>query len=178
MNSDPRDELDISLRLTEPVDAAEIARIYNQGIADRIATFEVEPRTEGDIQAALASRGDRFPTVVAEAGDGTLIAVAWTSEYRSRSCYRGIAEFSVYTDRLCRGRGAGRRIMQRLIEECEARGLWKLTSRIFPENQASLALCRSLGFREVGVYKRHGKLEGSWRDCVIVELLIGEAAEL
>ena len=63
-----------------------------------------------------------------------------------------------------------------LIEEAERRGLWKLVSRIFPENEASLALCRSLGFRQVGVYRRHGQLDGVWRDVVVVELLLGDAA--
>jgi len=62
-----------------------------------------------------------------------------------------------------------------LIAECEARGYWKLLSRIFPQNEASLALARSLGFREVGVYRRHGQLEGEWLDCVIVEILLGAA---
>jgi phosphinothricin acetyltransferase len=62
-----------------------------------------------------------------------------------------------------------------LIAEAERRGYWKLVSRVFPENEASLALCRSLGFREVGVYRRHGRLDGEWRDVVIVELLLGDA---
>jgi phosphinothricin acetyltransferase len=65
--------------------------------------------------------------------------------------------------------------MQALIADCEGRGYWKLLSRIFTENEASLALCRTLGFREVGVYRRHARLHGEWRDCVIVEKLIGEA---
>ena len=66
--------------------------------------------------------------------------------------------------------------MAALIAESEKRGLWKLVSRIFPENVASLALCRSLGFREVGTYRRHGRLDGEWKDVVIVELLLGDAA--
>jgi L-amino acid N-acyltransferase YncA len=65
--------------------------------------------------------------------------------------------------------------LEGLVKEAEDRGLWKLVSRIFPENRASLALCRSVGFREVGIYRRHGKLDGEWRDCVIVELLLGPA---
>jgi L-amino acid N-acyltransferase YncA len=77
--------------------------------------------------------------------------------------------------REARGRGAGRATLTALIDEAERRGCWKLVSRIFPENEASLALCRSLGFREVGVYERHGKLDGEWRACVIVERLLGEA---
>ena len=71
-----------------------------------------------------------------------------------------------------RGRGFGRAAVQGLIDECERRGLWKLVSRVFPENEASLALCRSLGFREVGVYPRHSELDGEWRDVVIVERLL------
>jgi phosphinothricin acetyltransferase len=65
--------------------------------------------------------------------------------------------------------------MAALIEAAAAAGLWNLVSRIFPENLASLALMARMGFREVGTYRRHGKLEGRWRDCVIVERLIGEA---
>jgi phosphinothricin acetyltransferase len=64
-----------------------------------------------------------------------------------------------------------------LIHVCAQRGFWKLVSRVFPENVASRALCRSTGFREVGVYQRHARLEGAWRDCVIVERLLGDGVE-
>ena len=67
--------------------------------------------------------------------------------------------------------------MEALLAEVEAGGFWKLVGRIFPENEASLALCRALGFREVGVHRRHGKLDGAWRDVVVFERLLGEAAE-
>lgn len=157
-------------------DAPVIARIYNQGIEERIATFEVEARTSDDVVAALEERGERFPTLVAERS-GEVVAVAWASSYRARRCYAGIGEFSVYTERAARGTGAGRTVLEALARECEKRGFWKLVSRVFPENVASRALCRRLGFREVGVYHRHGKLDGQWRDCVIVEQLLGEAAD-
>ena len=156
-------------------DAEAIARIYNQGIADRIATFETEPRTAADIRAALAERGQRFPTVVAER-DGQVVAWAAAGQYRSRPCYAGVAEYSVYTAREARGTGAGLAVLQALLQAAEERGLWKLLSRIFPENTPSLGLARKVGFTEVGVYRRHGKLDGAWRDCVIVEKLLGEAA--
>lgn len=165
------------VRPARPDDAPAIAAIYTQGIEERIATFEVEPRTPDDIAAALHQRGERFPTVVVERA-GEVVAVAWISPYRPRSCYAGIGEFSVYTDRRARGTGAGRAVLEALLHECEQRGFWKLVARIFPENVASRALCRRLGFREVGVYQRHAKLDGHWRDCVIVEKLLGEAAEL
>jgi phosphinothricin acetyltransferase len=102
--------------------------------------------------------------------------VAWASAppYRDRKAYEGVREFSVYVARERRGHGLGRAAMEALAAECKTHGYWKLVSRIFPENEASRGLCRALGFREVGVYRRHARLDGEWRACVIVELLLGE----
>ena len=150
-------------------DAAAIAGIYNQGIEDRVATFETEPRSPAQI--ARWFDGGR-PIVVAEDADGAVVAFASASAYRDRPCYGGIAEFSVYVRRDWRGRGAGKVALAALIEAAGATGLWKLVSRVFPENVASRALLRRMGFREVGVYQRHGRLDGVWRDCVIVERLL------
>lgn len=149
-------------------DAAAIARIYNEGIADRVATFETEPRTVADIEAWFT--GDRV-IVVAEDAHG-IVAFASTSPYRSRPCYAGVAEFSVYVARAARGQGAGTQVMTALLEQAEAAGYWKLVSRVFPENTASRTLLRKLGFREVGIYERHARLDGIWRDVVIVERLL------
>lgn len=98
-----------------------------------------------------------------------MIAFANTSTYRPRDCYAGIAEFSVYVERQVRGTGAGKAAMEALIPAARAAGYWKLLSRVFPENAASRGLLRSLGFREVGTYEKHGQLEGVWKDVVIVE---------
>ena len=86
-------------------------------------------------------------------------------------------EFSVHVARDARGRGVAALALHSLLDACRAAGHWKLVGRIFPENAASLALFRRLGFREVGVYRRHARLDGEWRDCVIVERLIGSAAD-
>jgi len=161
-------------RLAGPGDAEAIAHIYNEGIADRIATFETEPRTVEQIVRTLTERGARWPTVVVER-DGRVIGWASASEYRARQCYSGVADFSVYVSRDARGSGAGQAAMDALVGECEARGIWKLLSRVFPENEASRGLLAKVGFREVGTYRRHAKLDGEWRDTVIVERLIGEA---
>ena len=161
-------------RLATEADSAAIARIYNQGIAARIATFETEPRRAEDIARLLKERAARWPTVVVER-DGAVIAWAGASEYRPRACYAGVAEFSVYVDSAHRGAGAGRAAMEALVAACERRGLHKLVSRVFPENQPSRRLLARVGFREVGTYRRHAKLDGEWRDTVIVERLVGEA---
>jgi phosphinothricin acetyltransferase len=160
-------------RLATPADAVAIASIYNEGIADRIATFETEPRTPDQIAKQIAEKGDRFPTVVAER-DGEVVAWAGASAYRSRPAYAGVAEHSVYVARAARGTGAGRAALDALCRAYAERGFWKIVSRIFPENTASLSLHERCGFRSVGVYKRHGKLEGQWRDCVIVERMLDE----
>ena len=162
-----------STRLATPGDAAAIAGIYNEGIADRIATFETEPRTAEQIAAQLVDKGDRFPTIVAE-HDGRVVAWAGAGPYRARPAYAGVAEHSVYVARSARGKGAGRVVLDALCRAYTERGFWKIVSRIFPENAASLALHERCGFRVVGIYKRHGKLEGDWRDCVIVERLLDE----
>lgn len=149
-------------------DAAAIAEIYNQGIEDRVGTFETRLRTAEDIQGWFDGA---HPVVVAET-DGQIVAWASTSVYRPRECYAGIAEFSVYVRREARGQGAGRVVLLALIEASGAAGFWKLVSRVFVENTASRALLRAAGFREVGTYEKHGKLDGVWRDVVIVERLI------
>ncbi|MBI3822462.1 MAG: N-acetyltransferase [Planctomycetes bacterium] len=149
-------------------DAAAIADIYNQGIEDRGATFETQLRTAADIAAWF---GGVHPIVAAE-DQGHLIAFAAASAYRPRDCYRGIAEASVYVARTARRQGAGRAVLQALLSACEQAGYWKLVSRVFPENTGSRLLIRSLGFREVGTYEKHGQLDGVWRDVIIVERLL------
>jgi L-amino acid N-acyltransferase YncA len=156
------------VRVATLADAAQIAAIYNQGIEDRVGTFETELRTEAMVQAWFDGR---HPIVVVEE-EGELLAFASTSTYRPRPCYAGIAEFSVYVRRDRRGKGAGRLAMQQLLRESEAAGFWKLVSRVFVENAASRGLLRALGFREVGVYEKHGQLDGIWRDVVIVEYVL------
>ena len=159
------------VRLARADDAAAIATIYNEGIADRVATFETEPRTPEQIARQLADKGDRYPTVVVERG-GQVVAWAGAGSYRNRPAYAGVAEHSVYVARDARGTGAGRAALEGLIRAYAQRGFWKIVSRIFPENTTSIRLHERCGFRVVGVYRRHGKLEDEWRDCVIVERLL------
>jgi L-amino acid N-acyltransferase YncA len=165
--------LDGPIRLAIPGDAAAIARIYNEGIDDRIATFETDHRSPDQIAATLRAKGDRYPTVVLE-HHGDVIAWAGAGAYRERPAYAGVAEHSVYVARAARGRGAGRATLEGLCATYQARGFWKLLSRILSENAASIALHERCGFRVVGVYERHARLDGVWRDCVIVERLLSQ----
>jgi L-amino acid N-acyltransferase YncA len=158
-----------------PGDAAAIARIYSQGIADRVATFETEPRSAADVRSLLEARLATHPAVVVELG-GEVVAFAWVGPYSDRPCYAGIGEFSVYVARECRGTGAGGVALGALLDACERAGFWKVVSKVFPENAASRRLCARHGFTEIGLHRRHARLDGEWRDVVIVERLLGEAA--
>ena len=160
-------------RPATPADAAAIAAIYNQGIADRIATFETEPRAASQITEWFT--GHEL-VIVAEGAATEPVAFAASFPYSPRPCYAGVGEFSVYVRREHRGRGAGRAVLAGLIEAAGARGMHKLTSRVFPENVASRALLKGLGFEEIGIHRRHGQLDGRWRDCVVVERLLGQGA--
>jgi L-amino acid N-acyltransferase YncA len=149
-------------------DRAAIARIYNEGIVDRIATFETRLRSSEDVTVWF----DGIHPVIVVEEEGEVIAFASTSTYRPRECYAGVGEFSVYVARAARGRGVGKLALSSLMATAEQCGFWKLVSRVFTENAASRALLKALGCREVGVYEKHGKLNGVWKDVVIVEKLL------
>jgi phosphinothricin acetyltransferase len=165
----------MTVRAATERDAEAIAVIYNCGIAERQATFETAPRTADALLPALRDQS-RFPFLVASE-DGRVAGWASLSLYRPRQCYSGIAEFSIYLDPAYRGRGIGRVLLEALIDDARRRGFWKILSRVFVSNAASRALCRATGFREVGVYQKHGQLDGRWIDVVIVERLIPENME-
>src|SRR5262249_48387426 len=128
-------------------DAPAIAEIYNQGIEDRVATFETRRRTTADVETWFDGV---HPVIVVETED-QVVAFASTSTYRPRECYRGIAEVSLYVERSFRRQGAGSVGMRAIIDAAEKAGFWKLLSRVFLENQASRGMIARAGFREVGV---------------------------
>jgi len=158
----------LTARTATSRDAEAIARIYNEGIEDRVATFETRLRSPAEIEQWF---DEVHPIVVVEDG-GEVLAFASTSTYRPRECYVGVAECSVYVARNARGRGAGKASLAALFEEARKAGFHKLVSRIFRENMRSLRMIDRLGFRQVGVYRKHAQLDGAWRDVVIVEKLL------
>jgi L-amino acid N-acyltransferase YncA len=162
----------VRVRPAREADAAAIAAIHNEGIADRIATFEVEPRSAKMVASQLAEAAR--PCLVA-VEDDEILGWARATSFGERACYAGVAEASVYVASAARGRGTGRILLGALAQACETAGDWKLLALIFPENEASLALFASGGFRVVGTYERHGRLDGEWRDVVLMERPLGVA---
>jgi L-amino acid N-acyltransferase YncA len=154
-------------------DAESICAIYNQGIAGRQATFETRCREVDDVLAWFEGAS---PFLVALEPEGRVVGWARVSRYSDRCVYDGVGEHGVYVDADARGRGFGRLLLEELAVVAEQNGFYKLTSRIFTTNAASLAAHRAAGFFEVGVQPRHGRLDGEWKDCVLVERLLGPAA--
>jgi L-amino acid N-acyltransferase YncA len=152
-------------------DVEAMAAIYNEGIEDRVATFETRPRTVAEVAEWL---DDRLPLLVAQ--DGAVLGFARVAPYSDRCVYEGVGEHAVYVARAARGRGIGLALLRALCEAAEAGGLYKLTSRVFSDNAASRAVHLAAGFEEVGIQRRHGRLDGEWKDCVLVERLLGAAA--
>lgn len=160
-----------NVRVATMNDVDDIVRIYNEGIRGRGATFETAERVRADIEPWFSGQ---HPLLVAER-DARVVGWVHSSPYRPRACYAGIGDFSVYVAADAKGMRVGDALMHAFLPACEAIGLWKILSRIFPENHASRALCARHGFREVGVYEKHARLDGVWRDVVIVERLLSHA---
>jgi phosphinothricin acetyltransferase len=156
-------------------DAEAIASIYNEGIAGRTATFQVEPRTAADFAGSI-ERGDEYPVLVAERA-GRVVGWAAVKRYSDFPPYRPVAECMLYVASTERRQGIGRRLLDELAEASESLGFTKLICKVFTDNEPSIALIGRCGFREVGTHVRHGRLDGKWKDVLLVERLIGEAAE-
>jgi phosphinothricin acetyltransferase len=163
----------LTIRRADPGDAERIATIYNEGIAERQATFETRPRGTAEV-AGWTVRP--LPVIVAEA-EGRIVGFAKIGAYSERDVYAGIGEHGVYVAGDARRLGVATALLEALAVAAEEIGLYKLTSRIFATNTASIALHEAAGFTIVGVQRHHGQLEGVWRDCVLVERLLGEAAD-
>lgn len=161
------------IRRAAPSDAAAITAIYNAGIAGRQATFETRLRDVAEIERWFE---DPAPFLVSKR-DGVVVGWARAAPYSARSAYDGVAEHAVYVDPSARGEGRGQMLLIALCGVAERSGIFKLTSRVFTTNEASRTAHAAAGFFEVGVHPRHARLDGEWKDCVIVERLLGDAAE-
>ena len=160
---------DLTVRAAREADAPAICTIYNQGIEDRLATLETELRTPDERRQWLIARGPRHPVIVGEAAPGAAVGWASLNAFNPRRAYDHVADLSVYVERAWRGRGVGRLLLERLLEIGRELAYHKLVLAAFPINRAGIALYERCGFREVGVYREQGMLDGRWVDVVVME---------
>jgi phosphinothricin acetyltransferase len=165
---------EVTIRPANPADVPEIARIYNEGIRDRLATLETEERTPQERLAWLQAHDERHPVLVAERA-GAVAGWGSLNVFNPRPAYGHVADFSIYVGREARGAGIGKALLAALIERARELGYHKLVLAAFPANEAGMRLYTRFGFREVGVYREQGLLDGRWVDVIIMERLLGES---
>jgi L-amino acid N-acyltransferase YncA/DNA-binding transcriptional ArsR family regulator len=155
---------DVTVRAARRRDLPRVLEVYAQGIATRNATFETEvPDAE-----TLWDKWLRGHAWVAEL-DGRVVGWTALTATSPRECYAGVAEGTVYVDEAARGRGVGKALLHQQVTQADAAGLWTLQTSVFPENRASLALHHSAGYRTLAVRSRIARLDGVWRDTVLLE---------
>jgi L-amino acid N-acyltransferase YncA/DNA-binding transcriptional ArsR family regulator len=155
---------DVSTRLVTDTDLPEVLSIYEEGLATRNATFETRLPSAEELHA-------RWVPDMAWVAELEGRVVGWTAVMpaSSRDCYAGVGETSVYVTESARGRGVGKALLFTQVTEADNAGMWTLQTSVFPENRASLALHHSAGYRTIAVRTRIARLDGSWRDTVLLE---------
>jgi L-amino acid N-acyltransferase YncA len=161
----------IDLRAMRRRDWPTVSAIYGQGIEFGHATFETRVPTWDEWDAAHLDDH----RLVATAGN-EIVGWAALSPYSGRCVYAGVAEDSVYVASSAWGQGVGRALLLALVGGAESTGIWTLQAGIFPENKPSLRLHHGCGFRTVGLRERIGKLNGVWRDVLLLERRSGAIA--
>ena len=154
----------MTIRELQPADWQDVARIFEEGIRTGNDTLERTATTWETWEGGHLTDHRLGVTL-----DGDVVGWAALSAVSDRACYSGVAEHSIYVAERVRGLGFGRQLLAALVAAADAGGIWTLQSGVFPENEASLALHLSLGFRVVGVRERLGRLDGVWRDVVLLE---------
>lgn len=165
---------ELTLRAARFGDVPAIQDIHNQGILDRVATLDTEPRTAQDSLAWFHHHGPRHPVIVAASPHGI---AGWTSlnVFNARQAYQYVADLSVYIARPWRGKGIGGKLLAAIIAIGQTVGYHKIVLSAFPNNQAGMRLYERHGFTSVGIYKEMGWLDGKWVDTIIMERLLNDA---
>ncbi len=162
----------VQIRDASPDDAAAIARIYNQGIEDRVATLETELRSPEERAEWLASHGTRYPVLVAVDGAGNVLGWGSINRFNPRKAYDHVVDFSLYVAREHRGRGIGDAILGALEGRARSLGYHKMVLAGFPTNIPGKRLYERHGFSLVGIYHEQGMLDGRWIDVIIMEKIL------
>lgn len=154
----------MSIEVMSPEDWPAVCSLYLEGILGGDATFELEVPSWEEWNEAHLSFGRLTATM-----DERVVGWAALRPSSPRACYRGVAEVSVYVTAKLQRQGIGRSLLREMTRTSEDNGIWMLQGSIFPENHVSLRMCEACGFRQVGRRKHIAKLDGLWRDTILVE---------
>ncbi|WP_242848368.1 arsinothricin resistance N-acetyltransferase ArsN1 family A [Sulfobacillus thermosulfidooxidans] len=167
----------VRIRRAHLSDSPAIARIYNQGIADRVATFETAMRTSEERRQWLQARSNRYAVLVGETMDNHVVGWLSLNPFSTRQAYHAVADISIYVERNLRGQGIGKRLLRTGIEWAREHEFHKLVLTLFPENEAARHLYLQAGFRTVGILHEQAQLEGRWRNTELMEYLILQSGD-
>lgn len=160
-----------TIRAATTDDAEAICAIHNQGITDRLATLDTALKSPDDVRQTIVERGARHPLIAADV-DGSVVGWGSLNRFNPRPAYDHVADFSIYVERVWRGRGIGRQLLDRLIDLARAIGYHKMVLAALAANEAGIALYARAGFSRVGIYREQGQLDGRWVDVIIMEKLL------
>ncbi|TKH05110.1 N-acetyltransferase family protein [Peribacillus simplex] len=161
----------MKIREAIETDMGSVKEIYNQGIEDRIATLETELKDQDYMEEWFAKHSGRYKVIVAEQV-GEIVGWASLNQYNNRSAYNGIADLSVYISRVHRGKGIGGLLLQSIEKLAKENDFNKIVLFTFPFNQIGQGLYKKRGYREVGVFKNQGILDGEFVDVMAMEKLL------
>jgi phosphinothricin acetyltransferase len=162
----------VRVRSATAADLDAIRRIYNEGIEDRIATLDEDPKTADDIVEWWAAHEDRYVVLVAQKNEGDVAGWASLNPYSHRCAYRGVADLSVYVARDARGTGVGSLLLRELEKAAQANEFHKIVLFTFAFNAGGQGLYRKLGYREVGTFREQGRLDGRFVDVMAMEKIL------
>jgi phosphinothricin acetyltransferase len=160
-----------TVRLAAGTDLPAIRRIFNEGIVDRVATLDEDEKSEAEMRAWWEAHDEPHAVFVADRG-GAVVGWAAINRYNNRCAYRGVGDLSVYVAREARGTGVGAALLAALERGAAERGFHKLVLFTFGFNEAGQRLYRARGFREVGVFRNQGKLDGAYVDVMAMEKML------
>ncbi|WP_445486867.1 arsinothricin resistance N-acetyltransferase ArsN1 family A [Niallia sp. 03133] len=159
------------IRKVTEADLQDILTIYNQGIADRTATFEKDQKDESYITNWFEKHQNRYIAMLAENEEGTVVGWASINQYNARSAYDGVGELSIYIHRNHRGKGIGESLLTELEKYAVSNQFHKFVLFTFPFNKLGQGLYHKMNYREVGIFKKQGMIDGQFVDVMIMEKL-------
>lgn len=163
--------INVIIRQANEHDIKSIQTIYNEGIEDRIATLETELKDDSYMKGWFNKHSGRFRVIVAE-HKGKIVGWASLNQYNNRCAYDGVADLSVYISREFRGKGIGKKLLAEIESLAKENGFHKMILFTFPFNLLGQGLYKKMGYREVGVFKNQGILDGNFVDVMAMEKLL------
>ncbi|WP_455593544.1 N-acetyltransferase family protein [Bacteroides sp.] len=159
------------IRPVELSDAKAIADIYNEYVINSVATFETEPVSENEMRKRVSEISSHFPYLVYEQG-GMVAGYCYAHAWKEKSAYKYTLETTVYLSPQFQGKGIGKQLMEKLIDECRKGGYRVLIACITVDNEASNSMHLKLGFKQVSLFEKVGVKFGRQLDVADYELLL------